>query len=282
MTAIALKSKTPRSAIAAYADALGNAVLRHRAAVALDAARAEAELASRSKSEFLANMSHELRTPLNAVIGFAQLIGMSKDQPLSADQLVEYASYIEQSAQNLLELITSILELSAIQAGRMDLHVETVDLKAALEACLAVVKTKADDARLKWRIAIDPDLPAVHGDKAKLKQVFANILSNAVKFTPAGGAIRVAAEAHAQGVAVRIRDTGIGMSEEQAALALEPFRQAASSLSRDFDGAGLGLPIAKAIVDGHGGRLSLTSREGVGTEVSILLPLGAPPRSQAH
>ncbi|MEL7030363.1 MAG: histidine kinase dimerization/phospho-acceptor domain-containing protein, partial [Pseudomonadota bacterium] len=150
MRAIGLDRPKARGMLSAYADTLGSAVARHQAAVALNAARAEAELANRSKSEFLSNMSHELRTPLNAIIGFSQMIGLTKEHPLSDEQLIEYAGYIEQSANGLLDLITSILEISSLESGKAALTFEIVDVAAVVENCMSLIAPRAEAAGLRY------------------------------------------------------------------------------------------------------------------------------------
>jgi two-component system cell cycle sensor histidine kinase PleC len=256
-----------------YAALLADAVLRQRARDAEHAARVETELASKVKSEFIANMSHELRTPLNTVIGFAKLIGEAKRHQLSSDQIVEYADLIRDAATHLLTVINDILDISKMQSGKYTLDAREVDLKEVVEAVVASFSRNAADLGVTIASRADAPLPAVRGDPAKLRQVFGNLISNAVKFTPPGGSVNVSVNALSDGgVAVTIRDTGVGMTKAEIAVALTPFSQVDASHSRWREGAGLGLPIAKALVQLHGGSLEVRSAKSLGTEVAVTLP----------
>jgi two-component system cell cycle sensor histidine kinase PleC len=256
-----------------YATLLADAVLRQRARDAEHAARVETELASRVKSEFIANMSHELRTPLNTVIGFAKLIGEAKRHQLSSDQIVEYADLIRDAATHLLTVINDILDISKMQSGKYTLDAREVDLKEVIEATVASFSRNAADLGVTIASRADAPLPTVRGDPGKLRQVFSNLISNAVKFTPPGGSVNVSVNALSDGgVAVMIRDTGVGMTKAEIAVALTPFSQVDASHSRWREGAGLGLPIARALVQLHGGSLEVRSAKSLGTEVAVMLP----------
>jgi two-component system cell cycle sensor histidine kinase PleC len=256
-----------------YAALLADAVLRQRARDAEHAARVEAELASKVKSEFIANMSHELRTPLNTVIGFAKLIGEAKRHQLSSDQVVEYADLIRDAATHLLTVINDILDISKMQSGKYTLDAREVDLKHVVEAVVASFARNAADLGVTIESRIDVPVATVRGDPSKLRQVFNNLISNAVKFTPPGGSVNVSVNAlNDGGVAVTIRDTGVGMTKAEIDVALTPFSQVDASHSRWREGAGLGLPIAKALVQLHGGTLEVRSAKSLGTEVAVLLP----------
>jgi two-component system cell cycle sensor histidine kinase PleC len=256
-----------------YATLLADAVLRQRAREAEHAARIETELASRVKSEFIANMSHELRTPLNTVIGFAKLVSDYEQRRLSGDQIIEYANLIHDAATHLLAVINDILDISKIQSGKYTLDAREVRLPEILEVAVAASKRNATDLGLSLEASFAPDVPAVRGDPDKLLQVFNNLISNAIKFTPPGGSVHVSAQLLEDGgAAVSVRDTGVGMTEEEVKLSLTPFAQVDASHSRWREGAGLGLPIAKALVALHGGKLKVQSAKSLGTEVTVYLP----------
>jgi signal transduction histidine kinase len=239
----------------------------------LVAARDEAERANRTKSEFLANMSHELRSPLNAIIGFAEIM---KDQlfgPLGTPQYKEYSGDIWQSGTHLLELINDILDLSKIEAGKLDLQEEEVDIRDIADTCVRLVANRAQKGEIKIHTDIAADAPALWADQRKLKQILLNLLSNAVKFTRPGGTVSVAAAMDKSGEAIlRISDTGIGIAAADIPKALAAFGQVDSSLSRKYEGTGLGLPLTKALVELHGGTMAIDSQVNVGTTVCIRLP----------
>ncbi len=259
--------------MADYASVLSDSVLRHKAWLAEHTARIETELAGKVKSEFIANMSHELRTPLNTVIGFAKLLGEHHRRQLKDAEVVEYAGLIRDAATHLLAVINDILDISKIQSGRFTLDTMEVDVVELLDASLASFRPMAREAAVRLEGKITGNPPTVKGDADKLRQVFGNLVSNAIKFTPAGGTITIEARAAADGGArVHVRDTGIGMTSEEITLALTPFAQVDASRSRWREGTGLGLPIAKALVQLHGGRLEINSAKSRGTEVVVMLP----------
>jgi signal transduction histidine kinase len=274
----AFGSQKPSSLMNEYASLLGDAVLRHRARVAEHSARIEAELASRVKSEFIANMSHELRTPLNAIIGFSKLLADQDDhRKLSENEVADYANLIHDAAGHLLSVINSILDISKIQSGKCTLDDRDVNLSEVLRAATASFRLMAEGAGINVEERIDADLPTLRGDAVKLRQVFTNLVSNALKFTPSGGQVVITAQPRTDGgIAVEIRDTGIGMSEHDIAVAMTPFGQVDSSHTRWREGTGLGLPIARALIDLHGGELTITSEKDTGTTVTVSLP----PRNQ--
>ncbi len=259
--------------MAEYSTVLADSVLRHKAWLAEHQASIETQLASRVKSEFIANMSHELRTPLNTVIGFAKLLGEHEKRHLSDADVVEYADLIRDAATHLLAVINDILDLSKMQSGRFTLDAREVALEEVLHVSLAAFRGAALDVGVHLKGQLEPNLPQVKGDPDKLRQVFSNLIGNAVKFTPPGGMVTVEARASADGGAlVNVRDTGLGMTKEEIAVALTPFAQVDASRSRWREGAGLGLPIAKALVQLHGGRFDIRSAKSLGTEVVIALP----------
>ena len=247
--------------------------MRHKAWLAEHTARSETQLASKIKSEFIANVSHELRTPLNTVIGFSKLLGEHQVRRLRDTEVVEYADLIRDAATHLLAVINDILDISKMQSGKFTLDAREVDLDEVLQASLASFKQSAVEVDVLLESRIDPNLPMIKGDPDKLRQVFSNLIGNAVKFTPPGGAVTLEARAVADGgVSVQVRDTGLGMTKEEIAVALMPFAQVDAGHSRWREGTGLGLPIAKALVQLHGGRLTIRSAKSLGTEVAVMLP----------
>ena len=262
-----------RSLIRDYSVLLAESVLRRRAWFAEHSARVETELASKVKSEFIANMSHELRTPLNTIIGFAKLLAEQQKRRLENEQIVEYADLIRDAATHLLAVINDILDISKLQSGKYTVDSKEVDLDEVLQLAVATLKPAAIARGVLLESKLDALLPTVRGDAGKLRQVFTNLISNSIKFTPAGGNVTIGARALADGgVSVRICDTGLGMTKQEVALALTPFAQVDAGLSRWQEGAGLGLPIAKALVQLHGGTLEINSAKSLGTEVLVTLP----------
>ena len=256
-----------------YSTLLADAVLRQRARNAEHSARIETQLASRVKSEFIANMSHELRTPLNTVIGFAKLLGEHHRRQLTDAEVVEYADLIRDAATHLLAVINDILDISKMQSGKYTLDSREVNLQEVLHFSLAAFRPSATELGVSLDGRFDQHLPTIKGDPAKLRQIFGNLISNAIKFTPPGGTVAIEAETLADGgAAVFVRDTGVGMTKEEIAVALTPFAQVDASHSRWREGAGLGLPIAKALIQLHGGRLEVRSAKSMGTEVAVTLP----------
>jgi two-component system cell cycle sensor histidine kinase PleC len=268
----AVSSTSNGSLIAEYSTTLAGSMLRQRAWLAETTARFETQLAGRVKSEFLANMSHELRTPLNTVIGFAKLLGEHHKRHLKDAEIVEYAELIRDSATHLLAVINDILDISTIQSGSYTLDAREVHLQEILQVVLASYKSSALELGVEVKEDIAADLPAVKGDSGKLRKVFSNLIGNALKFTPPAGSVTVEARALENAAVVRVRDTGLGMSKEEISVALTPFAQVDASRSRWREGTGLGLPIAKALVQLHGGRLEIRSAKSLGTEVVVRLP----------
>jgi PAS domain S-box-containing protein len=240
---------------------------------ALLAAKVEAELANRAKSEFLANMSHELRTPLNAIIGFSELIENETLGPVGTAQYRDHAMDIAESGRHLLRLINDILDLSKIEAGKVDLYEEDIDMTEAIRSSLVLVGGRAHHEGITLERDTPEGLPRLHADERMLKQILLNLLSNAVKFTPAGGRVEARAWADPEvGYVLQISDTGIGMKLEDIPKAMVRFGQIDGRLNRKFEGTGLGLPLTKSFVDLHGGTLDLDSEPGVGTTVTVRFP----------
>ncbi|NNG04726.1 MAG: hypothetical protein HKM95_11575 [Inquilinus sp.] len=242
---------------------------------ALVRAQEEAVRANAAKSEFLANMSHELRTPLNAVIGFSEVMKEQLLGRIGTPRYIEYSKNIHDSGRLLLDLINDILDLSRVEAGRMVLWRQAVDMHLVTEECRRLVEPAAAVAKvsLVYPSSCCADWPPLHADKTKLKQILLNILSNAIKFTPPGGTVTMKADCGPDGAfRISIADTGIGMAPESIPLVLQPFQRVEPAHRRRFPGTGLGLPLAKALVELHGGTLDIESGPDRGTTVSITLP----------
>jgi GAF domain-containing protein len=234
----------------------------------------ELESASRHKSEFLANMSHELRTPLNAILGFSELLSERIFGEIN-DKQAEYLTDIQESGRHLLALINDILDLSKIEAGRMELEVTDFDLPTAIENTLILLRERAERRGIALRREIDPSLGAFRADERKLKQVLLNLLSNALKFTPEGGRIDVVARAQRDGVRISVADTGVGIAPEDQSAVFEEFRQVGSA-AKKVEGTGLGLAISRKFVELHGGRIGVTSEPGKGATFAFTLPMQSP------
>jgi signal transduction histidine kinase len=228
------------------------------------------ELASMHKSEFLANMSHELRTPLNAIIGFSEVLAEQLFGELNERQ-IEYAHDILTSGQHLLSLINDILDLSKVEAGRMELEVSTFSLREALENGLTMLKERAGRHDIALGLEIEDGLDAIEADERKVKQVVFNLVSNAVKFTPDGGRVELSARRTGDGVEVAVRDTGVGIAPEDLPHVFDEFRQVGRAEAKS-EGTGLGLPLAKRFAELHGGMLWVESEPGRGSTFAFVLP----------
>ena len=230
--------------------------------------------ANRAKSMFLANMSHELRTPLNAIIGFGEMIHREIMGPIGVAAYKDYAHHIHESGMHLLSLVEEMLDLAKVEAGKLQIDRVTTRPGALLADSLVMLRSTAEAAKVE--IAVNGDLstwPMLEGDPVKLKQVFVNLIGNAIKFTPEEGRVTVSAEINEGELQIRIRDTGIGMRAEDIPLVLQPFYRVHSALDSKHQGAGLGLPFAKSVIELHGGSLAIESELEVGTTVTVTLPL---------
>jgi signal transduction histidine kinase len=232
--------------------------------------RHNADAASRAKSEFLALISHELRTPLNAILGFSETIARQTFGRNAFDRYREYAQHIHDSGTHLLSIINDILDLSKIEARRFELNEEDILLGKVLERCVTLVRERASEKNLE--LVCEENELWVRVDERALKQILINLLTNAIKFTGAGGRVAVTTQASEAGLEIAISDTGIGMSEEGLARAMLPFGQADSALTRSVEGTGLGLNVTQALTQLHGGYLTIDSTPGVGTTASVHLP----------
>jgi len=239
-------------------------------------AMTRAEAANQAKSEFLANMSHELRTPLNAINGFSEIMAGEMFGPLGDARYKGYAADILKSGQHLLSLINDILDMAKIEAGKMTLHYEAVDLNEVCEDAIRLMRGKAQEAGLALTLEAG-DLPEVEADYRGLKQVMLNLISNAVKFTPEGGSITVAVQPLAgDRVRIAVTDTGIGIAAEDLARLAQPFEQVEGQHSKTTQGTGLGLALTKSLIELHGGQMSMESEPGEGTTVSFDIPVRRP------
>ncbi len=239
----------------------------------LHQAMLEADQANHAKSDFLAKMSHELRTPLNAIIGFAEIMVEGLFGPIGVAKYAEYVVDIHASARHLLELINDILDLSKIEAGRVELREETVDVDGVIDACLALVEERVRATGLTLDKRVADGLAALWADKRMVRQILINLLSNAVKFTPSGGSVGVEAAIASTGALVlTVSDSGIGMAPEDIPKVMEPFFQVDGALNRKHEGTGLGLPLANRLAEMHGAAFELKSKEGAGTTVTVRFP----------
>ena len=238
----------------------------------LEQARRAADLANLGKSQFLANMAHELRTPLNAINGFSEIILKEMFGPMP-ERYKGYVEFIQQGGAHLLSLINDILDLSKIEAGKMDVHVEAVPTEQVVYQAMESLRKAAEERKLTLRSDIAADCPILHADPRAVRQILLNLTSNAVKFTPHFGTITLSVRrAGDTGISIEVADTGIGMSAEEIAKALELYGQVESDLAKKHKGTGLGLPLVKSLAELHGGSMRVESERGKGTTVTVFLP----------
>ncbi|MGJ0510371.1 MAG: ATP-binding protein [Methylocystis sp.] len=246
-------------------------------ALELAAARDAAEQANAAKSDFLARVSHEIRTPMNAILGFAELIMEERLGPIGNERYKEYIKDVHASGELVLSLVNDLLDLSKIEAGKMELDFDRVDANAVISECASIMQTQANKSRIVMRLSLAERLPPVRADQRSLKQILLNLLSNAVKFNEPGGQVIVSsAQTDSGHVVIRVKDTGIGMSDDEIATALEPFKQVAAAHQKL--GTGLGLPLTKALIEANQASFTIRSRKNEGTLVEIIFP---PPQVMA-
>jgi signal transduction histidine kinase len=243
-------------------------------------ARETAEAANRVKSEFLANMSHELRTPLNAILGFSDLMKSQIFGPIAA-QYGEYAGLIHESGEHLLNLVSDLLDIAKIEAGKFTLSFQNVELVEAMEYCVSLVKRRAQERGVILSLKPPSSKLAFSADPRGFRQILINLLSNAIKFTRKGGRVNLAALREGELLKIVVSDSGIGMSQSLLARIGQPFEQASNDPAHAREGTGLGLSLVRAIVAQHGGTFEIQSQEGVGTTVTVILPLSQQARAAA-
>ena len=229
------------------------------------------EIANQHKSDFLANMSHELRTPLNAIIGFSEVLLEKMFGEVNEKQL-DYLQDIHSSGKHLLSLINDILDLSKIEAGRMDLDIAEFDLRSALQNAMTLVKERAQRHGIELNLEADEAIGAFRADERKFKQIMLNLLSNAVKFTPEGGKIGVRARPVGNAVEIAVTDTGVGIAPEDQKIVFDEFKQVGRDYTKKAEGTGLGLALTKRFVELHGGSIRLESTPGKGSTFTVTIP----------
>ena len=256
-----------------YSLRLGDMVLRHRAEIAERAARIEAELTSQVKSEFIANISHELRTPLHSILGFSKMLKGVESEPLEPAQVIEYADFIIGSAEHLLSIVNDVITISKLQSGKLALVMEHIAAGEVLHECASWARGQAEQAGQRFVFQIDEDLPPIWAGRDCLKDALMRLLTNAIRFTTAGGTVALTAKLCSHGtVMICVSDSGTGMTDDEIAVALTAFGQVDNRLDRQHEGTGLGLPIAKALVELQGGTFILNSEKGEGTHAVLLFP----------
>ena len=237
-------------------------------AVALDMAAA----ASNAKSKFLAAMSHELRTPLNAVIGFSEIMSGELFGPLGKQRYKDYARTIRMSGLHLLELINEVLDYSKLEAEQLGLNEEVIHPQQLLRESMDIMRATAEKTGHHLNLKAENDLPGILVDRRRMRQIMLNLLSNAIKFSPGGSTVTITAARRPEGMEITVSDTGVGIAGKDIPKALELFGQVETSLNRHYEGTGLGLPLAKRLMELHGGKLDIDSTVGIGTTIRLLVP----------
>jgi signal transduction histidine kinase len=245
---------------------------KEAALAASDAARRVAEDALSAKGMFVASTSHELRTPLNAILGFSEILKTEAFGPIANDRYREYAEIIHTSAGHLLSLINDLLDMAKIDAGKFEVHIETIDVFKVIIDCMRGIEPQAKRAHVGISVALHDGVDRIHGDDKRLHQMLLNLLSNAIKFTPEGGDVSVSAFRRGDSTGISVSDTGIGIKPEDLLKVLEPYRQVDSAHGRRSIGTGLGLPLTKELAELQGGSFAIESTEDVGTTVTVLFP----------
>jgi signal transduction histidine kinase len=235
-------------------------------------ARSQAEMANHAKSEFLANMSHELRTPLNAIIGFSEIIAHELFGPLGNEKYLDYMKDIHKSSLHLLAIINDVLDMSKIEAGKLELSKEPLNIRHLIGEVIRMMREWAESRSIEMVTKLPVEEVEIWADERAMKQIFLNLMSNAIKFSRDGGQVCIRVVSDEPGLAVvEFEDHGIGMTEEELERALQPFGQAKPSTTRNYGGTGLGLPITKGLIEAHGGKLAIESRADQGTIARISL-----------
>jgi len=261
------------SLLRSYAELAGSATSRRRSEMQLQAARVEAELSDRAKGEFVAHMSHDLRTPLNAIIGFAEILSTGRLVSEDPQKAREYASDIQHAGQHLLGIINSILDLARLEGGHSEVNLEDCDLRDVIHTTHLVGLPQAQAKGQRLAIVMRDNLPLVRADIIKTKQILINLVSNAVKFTPRGGDIRILVELPpGEGVDISIIDTGPGMTTEELSVALSRFGRVRNPMTQQEVGTGLGLTIVRQLCNLQGVKFRLRSKPGEGTCASVTFP----------
>ena len=282
----AIKSPANASALERYVGRLGVIADRRKKELALRSAKEIAEaaadeareayhqaaVANRAKSEFLANMSHELRTPLNAIIGFSEALMLEIFGPLG-ERYQDYAGDIHDSGKHLLQIVTDILDISKIEQGKFQINAEEVDIVPIVECTLALLRERAQQNDVVLKYDVEATGGRLYADPRCLKQILINLVTNAVKFTERGGRVDISAGEQSDGsYVIKVADTGCGIDPREIPRILKPFEQMASSMTRDHDGYGLGLPLVNGMACMHGATVDISSEPGVGTEVRVIFP----------